>query len=308
MPSAADRAGQDRHATGGGRPGPGTGDVPAYPEDATGVAAAARNAQQAVMRARHAASKARLAAENEAQRTRLVRELFAQPTRDCVYRVLGRPVAVLRAGVQVPIGELGLEQLRAGGYDISVTTVDQDDPTLCAADRAAGSPAPVLGDLRAVPLAPRSFDIVHCGLLLDRIPHAELVLDRFVAALRPGGLLLLRIRDRDCAAGLLDRLTPERVRRMIWARLSAGEPGPFPAIYDPISSGRGIQAYTVSHGLVIVRRETARTAPGPPGRLSGAIGGARALIVWLSRGRLTNAHDELLYVIRKPEDHFARLV
>ncbi len=207
-----------------------------------------------------------------------------------------------------PLGELGLEQLRDGGYDISVTTVDQDDPASCAAGRAAGSPAPVLGDLRAVPLAPRSFDIVHCGLLLDRIPHAELVLDRFVAALRPGGLLLLWIRDRDCAAGLLDRLTPERVRRMIWARLHAGEPGPFPAIYDPISSGRGIQAYTVSHGLVIIRRETARTAAGPPGRLSGAIGGARALLAWLSRGRLTNAHDELLYVIRKPEDHFARLV
>jgi SAM-dependent methyltransferase len=260
------------------------------------------------MRARHAASRARLAAESEAQRARLVRELFAQPTRDRVHQVLGRPVAVLRAGVQAPIGELGLEQLRASGYDISVTTVDQDDPGTCAAGRAAGSPAPVLGDLRAVPLAPRSFDIVLCGLLLDRIGHAELVLDRFVGALRPGGLLLLRIRDRDCAAGLLERLTPEPARRTIWARLRADEPGPFPAIYDPVSSDRGIQAYAVSHGLVIIGRETARTAPGPPGQLSSAIGAARALIAWLSRGRLTNAHDELLYVIRKPEDRFARLV
>ena len=260
------------------------------------------------MRARHAASKARLAAESEAQRTRLVRELFAQPTRDYVHQVLGRPVAVLRAGAGVPIGELGLEQLRASGYDISVTTVDQNDPVICAAGRAAGSSAPVLGDLRAVPLGPRSFDIVHCGLLLDRIPHAELVLDRLVAALRPGGLLLLRIRDRDCAAGLLERLIPEPVRRMIWARLRAGEPGPFPPIYDPVSSGRGVQAYTVSHGLVIVRRQAARTVPGPPGRLSSAIGAARALIGWLSRSRLTDAHDELLYVIRKPEDRFARLV
>ena len=190
-----------------------------------------------------------------------------------------------------------------------MTTVDQNDPAVCAAaGRAAGSPAPVLGDLRAVPLAPRSFDIVHCGLLLDRIPNAELVLDRFVAALRPGGLLLLRIRDRDCAAGLLERLTPEPVRRMVWARLRAGEPGPFPAIYDPVSSDHGIQAYTVSHGLVIIRREAARTVPGPPGRLSSATGAARALIARLSRGRMTDAHDELLYVIRKPEDRVARLV
>jgi hypothetical protein len=64
----------------------------------------------------------------------------------------------------------------------------------------------------------------------------------------------------------------------------------------------------MSHGLVIIRREAARTVPRPPGRLSSATGAARALIAWLSRGRLTDAHDELLYVIRKPEDHFARLV
>ena len=28
----------------------------------------------------------------------------------------------------------------------------------------------------------------------------------------------------------------------------------------------------------------------------------------VSRGRLTDAHDEVLYVIRKPEDRFARVV
>ena len=44
----------------------------------------------------------------------------------------------------------------------------------------------------------------------------------------------------------------------------------------------------------------------PPGRLSGAVDAARALIAWLSRGRLTDDHDELLDVIRKPEDRFAR--
>jgi hypothetical protein len=42
--------------------------------------------------------------------------------------------------------------------------------------------------------------------------------------------------------------------------------------------------------------------------VSAAIGVARSMIAWLSRGRLTDAHDELLYVIRKPEDRFARLV
>ncbi len=275
------------------------------------------------MRARHAAGKARLAAaESKAQRGQPVRELFAQPIRDYVYQVPGRTVAVLRAGCQTPIGELGLEKLRASGYEISVTTVDQDSPAARAAASGAASPAAgpagpappaapgaiLLGDLRTVSLPPRSFDIVYCGFLLERIPHAALVLDRFVAALRPGGLLLLRVRDRDCAAAAVDRMTPEAVRRIIWARLRAGEPGPFPVIYDPVTSARGLQAYALSHGLVIIRRETARTKPGPPGHLTSAIGVARALIAWLSRGRRTDAHDELLYVIRKPEDRFARLV
>ncbi len=296
------------HAAGSRGPGAGKGDATAR------AGAAARNARQAVVRARHAASKARLAADSEAQQGRLVREMFAQPIRDYLHQVLGRPIAVLRAGCQTPIEELGLEKLRASGYEIGITTVDQDSPAARAAASRAAAPASaadggaILGDLRMISLPPRSFDIVHCAFLLERIPHAALVLDRFVAALRPGGLLLLRVRDRDCAAAALDRITPEPARRTVWARLHAGEPGPLPAIYDPVTSARGLQAYALSHGLVVVRRETARTVPEPPGRLTGAIGVARALIAWLSRGRLTDAHDELLYVIRKPEDRFARLV
>ncbi len=304
-------------APGNGRLGAGEGPPePPRPADAAG------NAKQAVIRARHAASKARLMAEGEAQRARLVRDLFAQPVHDYLGQALGRPLVVLRAGGQAPIEELGLDQLRASGYEVSVTTVDEDYPGARAAlgtlaggtadapaSRAPAGRGPViLGDLRSVPLPPRSFDVMYCGFLLDRIPHAALVLDRFGAALRPGGLLLLRIRDRDCAAAALDRRIPEPLRRILWARLHAGEPGPFPAIYDPVSSARGMQAYASAHGLVITRRETARTATGPPGRLSGAVDAARALIAWLSRGRLTDDHDELLYVIRKPEDQFARLV
>jgi hypothetical protein len=32
------------------------------------------------------------------------------------------------------------------------------------------------------------------------------------------------------------------------------------------------------------------------------------LVSRLTRGRLTDAHDEVLYVIRKPEERFARVV
>jgi SAM-dependent methyltransferase len=324
-------------------------------------------AQRAVRRARQTASRARQAAASEAERTGRVREMFARPVHDYMYKALGRPVAVLRAGGTAPLEELGLDELRAGGFEITVTTVDQDhpatrvalaaegtgtwpsgrtgqDPRAAAGSGAAlregrtgrseqhdpenlreqhgsrgqagppgaGAPipgdTPILGDLRSIPLPPRSFDILYCALLLERIPHATLVLDRFLAALRPGGLILLRVRDRDCAAAALDRLLPEVARRAIWARLHPGEPGPFPAVYDPLVSERGIRAYATRRDIVIIRRETARTPPGAPSRLADAVSAARTFIAWLSRGRLTDAHDELLYVIRRPEDRFARLV
>ena len=270
------------------------------------------HARQAVQRARPAASTARQAAATRARRTQGERELFAQAVQDYLYQALGRPLCVLRAGCRTPIGELGLARLRDSGYQVILTMVDQDttlNRAILADPAVRTMPGPVmLGDLRSVSLPPRSFDVVYSAFLLEHIPNAALVLDRFVTALRPGGLLLLRVQDRDCAAALLDRKTPEPLRRALWARLHPGEPGPFPAVYDPLTSSRGIQAYAAAHGLVVNRRETARTAPQAPVRLAAAVRATRALIGWLSRGQRTDAHDELLYVIRKPEDRFARLL
>jgi hypothetical protein len=264
-------------------------------------------AQRAVLRARQTASQARMTAATRAYRQALVRETFAQPVRDHACRCLGRPVSLLRAGYQASLEELGLDQLRDSGFEVTVLTVDEPGP--------AGTPAPsrtagdktILGDLRTVPIRPRSFDIVHCALLLDRISHVELVLDRFTAALRPGGLLLLHIRDRDCAAGFLDRIAPQWIRRALWARLSPGQPGPYRAVYEPAGSDRGIRAYTQLRGLVITHRETARTSPAGSGRAGQAVAVLCGLLARLTRDRLTDAHDEVLYVIRKPEDRLARV-
>lgn len=266
------------------------------------------DAQRAVRRARRAASQARIAAATRAYRDTLGREMFVLPVRDCVYRCAGRPVSVLRAGYLTPLDELGLDLLRGAGFQFAVVTVDQERPPQAdpAGTIAAGDVR--IGDLRTVPMPPRSFDIVHCALLLDRISHVELVLDRFTAALRPGGLLLLHIRDRDCAAGLLDRLLPQWARSRLWTVLNPGRPGPFPAIYEPAASDRGVQAYMQMRGMVITRRETARTTPGQPDRAARAVSAALRLISRLTRDRMTDAHDEVLYVIRKPEDRLARVV
>ena len=233
--------------------------------------------------------------------------LFARYTRAYTSAKEG-PVAVLTAGAVTATGP-GAAGLWADGSDVSLTLIDDDQPTIRAAVQAGGSLRQcILGDLRTVPLPPRAFDIVHCARLLERIEHAELVLDRLISAIKPGGLLLLRFCDRDSAAGFLDRALPAVVRRAVWRSRNPGQPGPHPAVYEPLTSARGVQAYALLRGLVIAERMAlgglAGGLPaGPPGYLA-----AQRLLARISRGRLTAAHEDLLYVLRKPESRFARVL
>jgi SAM-dependent methyltransferase len=233
-------------------------------------------------------------------------DLFTRSVLEYAAHQPGRTIAILQAGCATAGNDLDIAALRASRYEVALTLVDDDNQaTRTAAARRPELSTAVLGDLRAVPLVPRSTDIVHCCRLLDRISHPELVLGRLADALRPGGLLLVRTADRQTAAGFLDRTLPRPLRALTWRSLRPGEPGPYPAVYEPLASARGLAQFATRHGLVISHR-------GVCGRLEGrrrpVIRTARALVAATSRGRLTAAHDELRYVIRKPEDRFARLV
>jgi hypothetical protein len=214
----------------------------------------------------------------------------------------------LQAGATTA-GDLGTDALRSSRFDVLVSLIDEDDPVTREAVAAdPGMDECVLGDLRTAPLSPRAYDIVQCASLLERIKHAELVLDRLIGAIRPGGLLLLRICDRDSAAGFLDRVLPETIRRVIWRKRRPGEPGPYPAVYEQLASARGVQAYALLRGLVIAERQAigglaGGLPPGPHGFLA-----AQKLVARLSRGRHSAAYEEMLYVLRKPEDRFARIL
>ena len=217
--------------------------------------------------------------------------------------------------------------LDLGGLDHQSTGVDLDAPALRAHTRARGDlDAWHLGDLRTVPMPPRAYDVVHAPFLIERVPHAELVLDRIVAALKPGGLLLVRIRDRDCALAFLERRLPRRFRERLWRGLArreaarqdpaaglaaapTGHPAPPPApLYERVASRQGIRWYCVMRGLVISEEYTSRDgldALGSAGRVLGLL--CRAVSV-LSRGRLSADHTEVTLVIRKPENRFARVI
>jgi len=219
----------------------------------------------------------------------------------------GQPLALVQAGCTTAGDDPDLGRLRRAGYEVAVSRIDDDSPAARAAVAAHRELGPAtLGDLRIAPLAPRSVDIVHCARLLERISHAELVLDRLVEALKPNGLLLLQTGDRDCAAGFLDRVLPRPLRALIWRSQKPEDPGPYPAVYERLVSQRGVESYVSRRGLVIAQRQALSPLEGRG--WAALLLAAGRLVDRLSRGRLTSAHDELRYVIRKPEDPFARVL
>lgn len=239
-----------------------------------------------------------------------VTDLFARSIYNYARQHEGEPIKLLQAGCTGPADELELDKLRAHGIDVSVRRIDQDRPD--SRDlRGAASPNPgaiAFGDLRTIPLPSRDVDVVYSAHLLDRIHHVELVLDRLVATLKPGGLLLLRFRDRECAAGVLDRMLPQTARRAIWHWLRPEQAGPLPAVYEPVLSVEGVYGYALARGLATGERQAVRDRPRRPTRPAWGAPLACRLIAAMSRGRHPDDHDDLLYVIRKPVNRFARVL
>jgi len=219
----------------------------------------------------------------------------------------GRTITLLQAGCATTGPELDVAALRSVAPGLVINRVDDDNPIV----REAAAARPELtsvafAELRTLTLAPRSIDLIQCSLLLHRIRNAELVLDRLVAGLRPGGLLFLRTADRDTASGVLDRRLPQFARDLAWQSAHPGEPGPFPAWYEPIASGRGIESFVVRSGLAIAHRHAHadQRGPGYPKTLLLA----QRFIRRLSRASRGADYDELRYVIRKPLDRYARVL
>jgi SAM-dependent methyltransferase len=234
-------------------------------------------------------------------------DLFGRRIRDQWTEQLGRRLDILVAGCGGG-GSLSLRQWE--GMETKVTGIDEDLPVLRAVTEERGDlDTWALGDLRSVPLPPRSFDVVQLEFLLERIEYTELVLDRVLTGLRPGGLLLIRMRDRDSAYGYCDRATPAWLRRALWRRFAPpGAYGCLPAIYEAVTSREGMQSFCLTRGLRITEEITATGGPALYGRLAPLARWACEVVERVSGGRLTTAHDEVTFVIRKPQNHFARLI
>jgi len=115
-----------------------------------------------------------------------------------------------------------------------------------------------IGDLRSIQLEKESYDVIYNSFVLEHIKCAERVLDNFFKWLKPNGILILKIPERDCVFSFITRITPHWFHvfyyRYIIKRKNAGKPGygPYPTFHDRIVSQKGIKGYCKKHGYMIL--------------------------------------------------------
>ena len=157
----------------------------------------------------------------------------------------------------------------------------------------------IVGDLRTAEFAPHSFDVIYNAFVLEHVRGAREVLERFLGWLAPGGMLILKVPDRDSAYGFLTRLTPFWAHVMIYRHMlgypQAGTPGhgPYRTYYDKVVSERGLREFCLGNGMNAP--ELYRLCSYESQR---SMRTAAFLTSLLSGGRLPWRHNNLLLIAR----------
>lgn len=216
--------------------------------------------------------------------------------------------AFAATGQEIQILEAGCGRkwsIPLDGLVYRLTGIDLDPEALRARVETVGDlDDAILGDLRTATLPEASFDVVFCSYVLEHVTDPEVVLRNFQTWLKPGGIMILRVPDRDSVYGFLARMTPHwlhvAVYRYILGSAHAGKPGfaPYPTIYDPLVSYAGIAEYCKRNNLSL--REAVGHFRFRSGIRSRLIDFVSRLVARLSLGRLAGDHANLTFVIEIP--------
>lgn len=207
------------------------------------------------------------------------------------------PLRILEAGCgrQWPL-ELGVP--------FNLTGLDLDREALAARSDLDHA---VVGDLRTVEFAPHSFDVIYNAFVLEHVRGARQVLERFLRWLAPGGMLLVKVPDRNSAYGFLTRLMPFWAHVLIYRRVfgypqagTAGH-GPYRTYYDTVVCERGLREFCLGNGMA--EPELYRLCSYADDRRVRTVAFLTSL---LSLGRLAWRHNNLLLIARAAADDTSR--
>lgn len=228
------------------------------------------------------------------------------------YRVLSRavrdhfddrpgPVRILEAGCgrEWPL-DLGAHRAVITGVDLNAESLRLRRDLHHDLDEA------IVGDLFTVDLPVGQFDVVYSSYVLEHVPHPRRLLDRFASWVAPGGLIILRIPDRDSVWGFAARHAPYQVqvwfRRYAMGMANAGKPGfgPFPVVYDPAIARPAIHRFCDTNGLEVLAEYGTNHYVARLGRWRPAVTTVTRMVAACSGGRLTADRNNLAFVIGKP--------
>jgi SAM-dependent methyltransferase len=163
----------------------------------------------------------------------------------------------------------------------------------------------IVGDLRSLDLEENRYDVIYNSYVLEHIDGAEGVLDKFSNWLKPGGILILRMPDRNSVRGFVTRVTP------FWFHMfynkyivrfrdtgKAGS-GPYPTFYDPIVSRAGIQEYCRDNHFIIKEEYGQGSDVGGQGITGFLIYLFARSVSFLSLGKLAWEYSDLTYILEK---------
>ena len=206
-----------------------------------------------------------------------------------------RPVQVLDAGcgkrLVVPV---------AG--DTYVVGIDID-----AAQLRPDLDEALVGDLQTYDLGRDRFDAIICWYVLEHIADPVIVVQKFVDALRPGGVLVVAVPHVASVKGLVTKYTPQRFHDWMWSRVFGAGPQheAFPTVLSRSLTPKALRRQAAANGLAVeflaefeawpqkrIRRKL---------RLKGRLFAALASLVrFASLGRVTIAFTDMVMVMHKP--------
>jgi SAM-dependent methyltransferase len=196
--------------------------------------------------------------------------------------------------------------INLSGVNYHLTGCDLDAAALeLRRTQAKDLDASIHGDLCRIALPLAAFDVVYSAYVLEHIRDADVALDNLMVALKPGGLLILRVPDPDTARGFVTRRTPfwfhVIYHRWVMKQPNAGKPGyaPYPTYYHSVISKRGMAEYAQRHSLrwrAAYSDNFVRDGKG----LAGAFFRACAKgVSWLTLQRYTSNYNDLVYILEK---------
>jgi SAM-dependent methyltransferase len=211
--------------------------------------------------------------------------------------------ALLRARLEALPGPLRILEAGCGrnwplelSVPYTLTGLDLDRDALAARTDLDEA---VVGDLRTAEFPPNSFDVIYNAFVLEHVSGAQGVLERFLRWLAPGGMLIIKVPDRDSAYGFLTRVTPFWAHVLIYRYLLgfplAGTPGhgPYRTYYDEVVSERGLREFCQRSQLPAPELyRLCSYASNRPVRL------AAFLTSMLSAGQLAWRHNNLLLIVQ----------